>query len=70
MWKWSDEIGWWFDGYTDIYFIQKRILEYPVSMHNEKLNMSITEAAIATRQRIDRDDYNDRRKIEKHKGLS
>lgn len=60
MWKWSDDLGWHYDVYTDVYIYQKRIYEYPVSMHLEKLNLSITEAAIATRQRIERDNYYER----------
>ena len=60
MWRWSDETGYYFDGYTDIYYFQGRLLEYPVSMHLEKLNLSITEAAIATRQRIERDNFYER----------
>lgn len=60
MWKWDDETGWHYDGYTDIYVYQRRIIEYPVSMHLEKLNMSITEAAIAARQRADKDDFYER----------
>lgn len=62
MWKFNDEQGIWeFDGYTDLYLFQKRFLEYPVSMHLEKLYLSITEAAIATRQRIDRDNFQQER---------
>jgi hypothetical protein len=64
MWKWDDETGWTYDGYTDIYIYQKRIFEYPVSMHLEKLNMSITEAAIATRQRREYDDFQERGNID------
>ena len=60
MWKWSDELGWHYDGYSEIYIYQMRIYEYPISMHVEKLNLSITEAAIATRQRIERDNYYER----------
>jgi hypothetical protein len=58
MWRFNDELGIWeFDGYTDCYFFQRRVLEYPVTMHIEKLNMSITEAAIATSQRVDRENF-------------
>lgn len=60
MWKWDDEIGWYFDGYTDLYFLQNRLYEYPPSLHEEKLNLSITEAAIATTQRIERDEFYER----------
>lgn len=60
MWKFDEEIGFYFDGYTDVYFYQQRIYEYPVSMHEEKLNLSITEAAIATTQRIQRDEFYER----------
>lgn len=62
MWKYDEEFGvWWFDGYTDVYYYQKRMYEYPVSMHLEKQNMSITEAAIATTQRIDRENFQEQR---------
>lgn len=58
MWQFDEEFGvWWFDGYTDLFCYQKHIYEYPPAMHLEKLNMSITEAAIATLQRVQRDDY-------------
>ena len=60
MWKFSGELGWYFDGYTDLYFYQQRFYEYPVSMHVEKLNLSITEAAIATKQRVQRDEFYER----------
>ena len=58
MWKFDEEFGvWWFDGFTDVYYYQQRMYEYPVDMHIEKLNLSITEAAIATLQRVDRDNF-------------
>ena len=62
MWRWDDETGWYYEGYTDLYVYGKRLHEYPVSMHLEKLNMSITEAAIATKQRVDKDDFYDNRR--------
>lgn len=64
MWRYDEDNGTWFyDGYTDVYFVkaQRRIYEYPVSMHMEKLYLSITEAAIATQQRIDRDNFQEQR---------
>lgn len=58
MWRFDDELGYWvFDGYTELYFYQRRILEYPLTLHLEKLNLSITEAAICTLQRVDRDNF-------------
>lgn len=64
MWRYDEYNGTWFyDGYTEIYLVkaQRRIYEYPVSMHMEKLYLSITEAAIATQQRIDRDNFQEQR---------
>lgn len=64
MWRYDEDNGTWFyDGYTEIYLVkaQRRIYEYPVSMHMEKLYLSITEAAIATQQRIDRDNFQEQR---------
>lgn len=64
MWIFNEEFGTWgYDGYTDIYLVkaQRRIYEYPVSMHMEKLYLSITEAAIATQQRVDRDYFQEQR---------
>lgn len=60
MWKWDEETGWFYEGYTDLYFYQNRLYEYPVSLHEEKLNLSITEAAIATKQRVERDEFYER----------
>lgn len=58
MWRFDDEFGYWvFDGYTELYFYQRRIFEYPLTLHLEKLNLSITEAAICTLQRVDRDNF-------------
>lgn len=51
---------WYSDCYTDLFLYNSRFFEYPPAMHLEKLNMSITEAAIATKQRIERDDYFER----------
>lgn len=45
---------------TEIYEINSRFYEYGFDMHMNKLYMSITEAAIATRQRIDREDFKER----------
>lgn len=62
MWRFNDEQGiWQFDGYSEIYIYSKRIYEYPVCMHLEKLYLSITEAAIATKQRVDKDDFQQQR---------
>lgn len=58
MWRFNEESGYWvFDGYTELYFYQRRIHEYPLTLHLEKLNLSITEAAICTAQRCDREDF-------------
>lgn len=58
MWIFNDELGFWeYDGYTDLYLFQRRFLEYPVCMHVEKLYLSLTEAAIATSQRVDRENF-------------
>lgn len=58
MWIFNEDSGQWtFDGYTDLYCYSSRIYEYPVSMHVEKLYLSITEAAIATLQRIERENF-------------
>lgn len=48
-----------FEEWEEVYFLrgQNRVYLYPFSMHLEKLNMSISEAMIATRQRIEREDY-------------
>lgn len=50
-----------FEEWDEVYFLrgQNRVYLYPFSMHLEKLNMSLSEAVIATRQRIERDDYDD-----------
>lgn len=63
MWRFNEEGGYWeFDGFTEIYIIQKRILEYPLTTCLEKLNLSITEAAICTRQKVEYDNFKEWRK--------
>jgi len=58
MWRFNEEtFQWEFDGYTDLYIYQRRIFEYPLTTHVEKLNLSITEAAICTLQRVDRENF-------------
>ena len=58
MWRFNEEAGLWeYEGYTELYIFQRRLLEYPVCMCIEKLNMSITEAAIAAKQMVERDDF-------------
>lgn len=48
-----------FEEWEEVYFLpgQNRVYFYPFSMHLEKLNMSLSEALIATRQRIERENY-------------
>lgn len=52
-----------FEEWTEQYFIkaQDRVYEYELCMHLVKQNMSITEACIATLQRIERDNFQEQR---------
>lgn len=63
MWRFDDDLGYWvFDGFTEFYFYQRRILEYPLTLCLEKLNLSITEAAICTRQKVEYENFKEWRK--------
>lgn len=58
MWKFNeDTFQWEFDGFTELYIFGKRIYQYPLSTCIEKLNLSITEAAICTRQKVEYEDF-------------
>lgn len=62
MLVWDEETGDYIESneYTEFYLIQSRVYEYETTMHLNKLYMSITEACIATRQRIDRENFKER----------
>lgn len=66
MWKFNDEtFQWEFDGFTQLYFFGKRIYQYPLTTCWEKLNLSITEAAICTQQKIEHEDFKEWRKAQR-----
>jgi hypothetical protein len=47
--------------YVDFYVYNSYVYWYEPETHLVKLNMSITEAAIATKQRVDRDNFKERK---------
>jgi hypothetical protein len=47
--------------YTDYYVYNSYVYWYQLDMHLLKLNLSITEAAIASKQRVERDNFKERK---------
>lgn len=66
MWYFNeDTFEWEFDGFTQLYFFGKRIYQYPLTTCLEKLNLSITEAAICTRQKVEYENFKEWRKTQR-----